>query len=488
MGKIKKLEELSIEHELAKNCNMKVGLCHGIFDLVHYGHLEHFRKAKEQCDFLVVSITPNKFINKGPDRPYFGENIRIKHLSHIDYIDAVVINNDESACDIIEILKPDFYFKGSEYRDKEDVTGKIQLEKDCVEKYGGQLVFTDEQTFSSTNLINSNLQVYTDKQKEYREYIKNKYSIEDIKFWLDKLKSLNVMIVGDPIVDVYKYVNVKNIAMKSPNISTEYVEKKVMDGGTNAIANHVNNFVNLVYCSAIANFGVVKNRFLAKNYRNQKLFEYCSYLHKEDLDEYTKDTVNYVEENIDKVDLILITDFGHGYVTKEIADKCFNNGKFVAVNVQTNSANFGFNYITKYKFFDFASLDERELRLPFSDNESSVDDLVMKLKLLTSCNKFLVTLGELGLNYYTLNNEFDFNLKSKYKVDNAVSFENIVVDALGAGDAVFAISSLLTFVDCPTDLIAFIANCAGAIDTKIVGNENYITYPNIYSYMKGIIS
>ena len=63
------------------------------FDLLHFGHLEHFKEAKQKGDILIVSITPDRFVNKGPERPAFNENLRALSLSEIESVDYVVINN-----------------------------------------------------------------------------------------------------------------------------------------------------------------------------------------------------------------------------------------------------------------------------------------------------------------------------------------------------------------------------------------------------------
>ena len=62
----------------------KIVLCHGVFDLLHFGHLEHFKEAKQKGDILIVSITPDRFVNKGPGRPAFNENLRALSLSEIE--------------------------------------------------------------------------------------------------------------------------------------------------------------------------------------------------------------------------------------------------------------------------------------------------------------------------------------------------------------------------------------------------------------------
>ena len=54
-----------------KDQGKKIGLCHGVFDILHIGHINHFLEAKKKCEILIVSLTKDEFINKGPNRPVF---------------------------------------------------------------------------------------------------------------------------------------------------------------------------------------------------------------------------------------------------------------------------------------------------------------------------------------------------------------------------------------------------------------------------------
>ena len=147
---LNKLKEL-------KKKGKKIVLCHGVFDLVHLGHIEHFKSAKKFGDYLIVSLTKDKFINKGPGRPLFNEQQRMDFLRNIKIIDQVILSQTDSSVDIINFIKPDFYVKGPDYKDfYKDKTKKIILEKDAVKKNGGRIIFTNDMTFSSSNIINSN--------------------------------------------------------------------------------------------------------------------------------------------------------------------------------------------------------------------------------------------------------------------------------------------------------------------------------------------
>ena len=92
--KILSYEELHALISKLKNDNKVIVQCHGVFDLIHPGHIFHFQAAKKQGDILVVSLTSDAFVNKGPDRPVFDENIRSEALASIEVIDYVVINHN----------------------------------------------------------------------------------------------------------------------------------------------------------------------------------------------------------------------------------------------------------------------------------------------------------------------------------------------------------------------------------------------------------
>ena len=131
-------------------------LCHGVFDLVHYGHIQHFKSAKKYGDILIVSITKDKFIKKGFNRPLFNEIKRIEYLNEITLIDYIYVCESESA-DSIKTIKPHFYVKGPDYKNnKLDKTKKIFLEKKLVEKNNGKVVYTKDEKFSSSSIINEN--------------------------------------------------------------------------------------------------------------------------------------------------------------------------------------------------------------------------------------------------------------------------------------------------------------------------------------------
>ena len=150
--KIKTLEELATLFSELRSEGKKIVHCHGVFDLLHVGHIKHFKEAKTFGDVLIVSITPDEFVNKGPGRPAFSTSLRLESLSELESVDYVVANKSPTAEEIIKSIQPNVYCKGPDYKNhSDDITGKITDEEDAVKLVGGKIMYTDDITFSSSS-------------------------------------------------------------------------------------------------------------------------------------------------------------------------------------------------------------------------------------------------------------------------------------------------------------------------------------------------
>lgn len=152
--KIFPLKELARQLEQARKPDKKVALCHGCFDLMHPGHIKYLQSAKSMGDILVVTVTPDQFVDKGPGRPAFNQTLRTESLAALQCVDYVAVNLWPTAEDTLRLLRPDFYVKGQEFEQLEDKTGKIQKEFEVLKEIGAEMRFTHEVVFSSTELIN----------------------------------------------------------------------------------------------------------------------------------------------------------------------------------------------------------------------------------------------------------------------------------------------------------------------------------------------
>ena len=147
--KIVELSELANIISGLKSEGQTVMHCHGCFDLLHLGHIKHFQAARRGGDALVVTITPDRFVNKGPGRPVFNEQLRLEALAALEVVDYVALNHWPTAIETLHLIKPSYYVKGSEYKDFEkDLTGNIAKEVEAVRDGGGDIYFTEEITFS----------------------------------------------------------------------------------------------------------------------------------------------------------------------------------------------------------------------------------------------------------------------------------------------------------------------------------------------------
>jgi rfaE bifunctional protein nucleotidyltransferase chain/domain len=149
----KQFEELIEVAQHFKKDKKKIVLCHGCFDPLHIGHVFHFRAAKKYGDVLLVTITPDCYVQKGETRPMFSDRLRLEMVKELKTVDAAAINLWESAAQTIKALRPDFFAKGMDYIELKNCNPNIISEKQAIEEIGGKVIFTQEMSFSSTELI-----------------------------------------------------------------------------------------------------------------------------------------------------------------------------------------------------------------------------------------------------------------------------------------------------------------------------------------------
>ena len=119
-----------------KKKNEIIGFTNGCFDYLHPGHLSLFRQAKKKCTKLIVAINSDNSVKKikGPNRPKQNENIRIKILEAIKYVDLIILFSDKTPIKLIKKIKPNLLVKGSDYKEKQIIGVKE------VKLYGGKIL------------------------------------------------------------------------------------------------------------------------------------------------------------------------------------------------------------------------------------------------------------------------------------------------------------------------------------------------------------
>ncbi len=504
-SKIKNIDKLAVIAKDLRKSNKTIVLCHGVFDLLHPGHLKHFEAAKKKGDILVVTITKDEYVNKGPGRPIFNQQLRAESIAALEYVDFVAINEWPTATEIIKILKPHFYVKGSDYIKKDsDLTGKIYDEEKAVKSAGGMLYFTEDITFSSTSLINAFFPPYPEEARGFFDNFRQRYTYSDVIGFLKNMNGLKVLVIGDIIIDEYHYCSGMGKSQKDNIIATKFISEEIFAGGALAAANHLAGFskdVTLVSCIGGKNNyedfinknlktniktrfyhrqdvpTVVKRRFVDSAFLN-KLFEICylddtSYLPSS----LEMEISGYLNANIKKYDLVLVTDFGHGLITPKIVNILSKKANFLAVNVQTNSANIGFNLITKFPRADYVCIDEPEIRLACHDKYLSLEKLVLRISKELKCSRIIITRGHKGSLSYSKKEGF-----SQIPI-----FSKEIVDRIGAGDAYFSVTAPCVCKDTPMQAAGFIGNAVGAMKVLIVGNRSSIEPVPLFKYITTLL-
>ncbi len=473
-----------------KNSDKIIVHCHGVYDLFHYGHLLHLRSAKLLGDLLIVSITPDEFVNKGPGRPRFNEIKRLEMLASVEIIDYVVLNHHPTSVELIKLLRPNYYVKGPDYKIKnKDITGGIYDEERAVVSIGGELIITDDEAHSSTSLINENFSQFSNVQKELINKIKNKFGTQYLIDQINSLEKLNVMICGEAIIDKYIFCKPENLSSKSASISANFLNEESYPGGTWAVALHAaelgcnvdmlvpigDDYFTQKVIETIPNYPnlfphyiqfddiktPLKTRFISPS-GNQRMFELT---HLDNPGWSNLDWCNFTKVFLElsmKNDLLIALDFGHGLWESGRLELLSNNHTFVALNVQTNSGNYGFNLFHKHTSFNYLVLDERELRLGLHDRFKNKYELAKEIgeKIKTD---YSITFGAEGSAHFSASDDYELHFSP--------IFFNDPIDTVGAGDAYFAVTSLLKRNGTDPELIPFIGNIYAGLKTKIMGNK-----------------
>jgi cytidyltransferase-like protein len=488
-GKIRTFEEIA---EILKDRGeQKVVYCHGVFDLLHIGHLRHFKEAKSRGDILVVSLTPDKWVDKGPHRPAFTEQLRAEALASLAFIDWVFINQWPTAVESITHLRPDFFAKGQEFEAiATDRTGKIAMEVKAVEAAGAKMIFTKDIVFSSSNLINRYLSDFPDEIQEYLALLRSRHSLKDMQNALDSLSALKVLVLGDTILDEYQYCEPMGKSSKDPVLAVRHQSTDLYAGGILAIANHVAQFADQVDLITVLGDAdpredfiraglepnvsptfffqksaptLIKRRYL-DSYSLNKMFE-VYVMDDRGLDnERDRALRTRLAETVGQYDLVLAGDFGHGAISQETAALLSSSSRFLAIMTQANAGNRGLHTFTRYPRADYVCIAEHEMRLELRTANGDIVSRIPSLAKRMDAAKFTVTRGRKGCCVYDVNEG----------VVEIPAFAPKVVDRVGAGDAFLSLTSLGAAKGLEPELIGFFGNVIGSLAVSIIGNKKSI--------------
>jgi rfaE bifunctional protein kinase chain/domain len=483
--KIKSVEEL-VDAVGKRPRERSVVMCHGVFDLVHPGHIRHLLYAKTKADVLVASLTADIHIHKANYRPFVPQELRALNLAALEMVDYVIIDEEATPLANIARIQPEFFAKGYEYQNG-GLHPKTQEEVTTVESYGGELLFTPgDIVYSSSVLIESGPpDISIDKLLMLMQA--EGIDFGQLRAILAKFAGVEVHVVGDTIVDSLTHTTMIGGMTKTPTPSVRYDGRQDFIGGAAIVAAHLAaagakvTFSTVLGEDELRDFvlggleklGVAvkpildrtrptthKNAFVCGDYRLLKV----DTIDNRSISDHVLDAF---AEQIRKTpaQAVVFSDFRHGIFNRRTIPTLIGaipRGAFRVADSQVASR---WGNILDFKGFDLVTPNEREARFSMADQDTGIRPLAAQLHEEAECRMIILKLGDRGV--LTCRPGKGNDLRSFFVVD---SFAERVVDAVGAGDALLAYATLSMITDGSEVSATILGSLAAALECEIDGN------------------
>jgi bifunctional ADP-heptose synthase (sugar kinase/adenylyltransferase) len=342
-------------------------------------------------------------------------------------------------------------------------------------------------------LINAHLNTFAPETEAWLRDFRARHSLDEIEGYLARTADLRTLVIGEPIVDEYVFCSPLGKSSKDPILAFQYSSTESHAGGTLAIANHLAGMVGEV--GLLAEIGDIERRedFMLRHLQPRVRPRFLTRsgtptIHKRRfLDKHTGNRLielyvmddavrapgtelplrNAIEEWAPEFDVVVVADYGHGMMTADAMDTVQRHARFLALNVQSNAGNRGYNLVSKYRRANYVCLAAHEVELEGRLRHAELLQLMGVMRGCIEAEKFTITRGHAGSVHFG-------------RADAPVevpAFATHVTDRVGAGDAVLAVTSVLHAVGAPADVIGFVGNIAGGIMCAELGNRYAITRP-----------
>lgn len=464
----------------------KVIMCHGVFDVVHPGHVHHLAFAKSKADVLVVSITCDRHIRKGNYRPHVPDRLRALNLAAFEMVDYVIIDEEPTPLENLKNIQPDYFAKGFEYVDGA-LPPKTQEEMDIITDYGGEMIFTPgDVVYSSSKLIN------VAKPSIQVEKLLSLLYVEELTFdflrdAVANLKGHKIHVVGDLIVDSYTDASVIGSKAKTPTMSVRYLGHTDYVGGAGIVSRHLKaagadvTFTTVMGDDALRNWATEqleeagvklnvivdssrpttnKNAIIADGYRLLKIDTLENRVISVPILEQFKEKISGVE-----TDAVAFCDFRHGIFNRDtvpVLTDAIPKGAYTVADSQVASR---WGNITEFQGFDLITPNESEARFALGDQESVVGSLCTQLVEKSKCKMLMLKMGKMGV--LTSRPSGGGKENHYFSVD---PFTDRVVDPVGAGDALLSYATLAMLATNNEVVATIIGSVAAACECEQDGN------------------
>ena len=328
-------------------------------------------------------------------------------------------------------------------------------------------------------------------------------SADEVLGEIERFRGLKVAVVGETIIDEYVYCDAIGKSGKEPMLVCRHISAESQGGGALAIANHLAEFSDSVeLVSALGENDsredfvrsalmpqvkphfiykrgsptIVKRRYLDA-YSLAKLMGVYNYNPENLCSRDERAFADLVESAASRCDVVIAADYGHGLITSKIVELLVTQARFLAVNTQMNAANQGYHTLSKYPRLDYACVHEGELRLDARDLHGEVLTLAKSALARTQARALTVTRGKKG---------------SLFLHRDSGSFEcpalaTKVLERVGAGDAVLALTSLAVAAGVAPDVVGLLGNLAGAQQVSVMGNSAHVEKGRLIAHVRELL-
>ena len=484
---LKNTKILSNKNDVTTVIEGSVALCYGHFNLIHPGHLRYLQHSKSLADVLVVAIKSDRELKEESFGKYFSEEERSESVSNLEIVDIVVVLNGLTLEELVNIIKPKVLVLGKEFEQRK--TKQVNLAIDAVNRQGETVFHAGEIHYATTNLLHGNVLDIDSNSRSQLNKICKKYKIteKDLQNRLDNFSNVELVIIGDTIVDNYVACDAIGMSAEAPVLVVKELENKEFIGGAAIVASHVASLGAKCHYISVAGEDVqsdmvvesltkqdVKTSLIIDKSRpttyktrymveNQKLFRVSRVKDHKISERIEMDIIEKLTILAPSVDGILVSDFVYGVITQNILDAILNLSERFGIKLYGDlqcSSQVG--KVSKFNNFDLITPTEKESRIALNDTESGVEWIANKLLQTTNSKNMLIKLGSDGFIAY--------NNKKSIKRQNFPALSINPVDVAGAGDSLFAAMSVS--LSSGADLIesSVISTCMASLAVKKVGN------------------
>ena len=464
----------------------KVIMCHGVFDIVHPGHVRHLLYAKSKGDILVVSVTADQHITKANVRPYVPQDLRALNLAAYEMVDYILIDSEPTPLANLRRVQPDYFAKGYEYV-AGNVHPRTQEEMAVLESYGGEVIFTPgDIVYSSSHLIETSPpNIAGDKLVTLMEGEGLVWG--DLRHAVEKLTGVRVHVVGDTIVDSYTQCSMIGSMSKTPTMSVRFDSKQDYTGGAAVVAKHVRAAGAEVTFSTVLGEDALKDQVLAdlseqgirclavvdptrpttnKNaivVGGHRLLKVDTVDNRSISERIVRQLAQQVAETPGEA--VVYSDFRHGIFNRNTIPDLVAAIPPDVYRVADSQVASRWGNILEFQGFDLITPNEREARFALGDQDSVVRPLGVELFQRAACKTLMLKLGDRGM--ITFRDRPAVDARSFFTID---SFTERAVDPVGAGDALLAYATLAMVATRNEVIAGILGSFAAAIECERDGN------------------